>query len=67
MTNVLQWTSCTGHEDVVPELMFAMCGNTSYEPDDDIILESTKIIPQTDEDYLVLFLMNVMVLRRTGK
>ncbi|GBN81753.1 hypothetical protein AVEN_191945-1 [Araneus ventricosus] len=35
---------------LLAELMFAMCGNANYEPDDDIILESTQIIPQTDED-----------------
>ncbi|GBL79214.1 hypothetical protein AVEN_92444-1 [Araneus ventricosus] len=35
-----------------------MCGNANYEPDDDIILESTQIIPQTDEDCLYLLLMN---------
>ncbi|GBM57399.1 hypothetical protein AVEN_59879-1 [Araneus ventricosus] len=33
---------------LLAELMFAMCGNANYEPDDDIILESTQIIPQTD-------------------
>ncbi|GBM90874.1 hypothetical protein AVEN_222918-1 [Araneus ventricosus] len=27
-----------------------MCGNANCEPDNDIILESTQIIPQTDED-----------------
>ncbi|GBM70558.1 hypothetical protein AVEN_196262-1 [Araneus ventricosus] len=39
---------------LLAELMFAMCGNANYEPDDDIILESTQIIPQTDEDCLDL-------------
>ncbi|GBM44650.1 hypothetical protein AVEN_214183-1 [Araneus ventricosus] len=39
---------------LLAELMFAMCGNAYYEPDDDIILESTQIIPQTDEDCLEL-------------
>ncbi|GBM43269.1 hypothetical protein AVEN_190102-1, partial [Araneus ventricosus] len=34
--------------------MFAMCGNANYEPDDNIILESTQIISQTDEDCLDL-------------
>ncbi|GBO20638.1 hypothetical protein AVEN_238632-1 [Araneus ventricosus] len=34
--------------------MFAMCGNANCEPDDDIILESTQIIPQTDKDCLEL-------------
>ncbi|GBM34072.1 hypothetical protein AVEN_225598-1 [Araneus ventricosus] len=29
---------------LLAELMFAMCGNANYEPDDDIILESTQII-----------------------
>ncbi|GBN70634.1 hypothetical protein AVEN_91907-1, partial [Araneus ventricosus] len=38
---------------LLAELMFAMCGNAHYEPDDDIILESTQIIPQTDEDCVV--------------
>ncbi|GBO20788.1 hypothetical protein AVEN_13101-1, partial [Araneus ventricosus] len=45
MTILLQWTYYT---------MFAMCGNANYEPDGDIILESTQIIPQTDEDCLDL-------------
>ncbi|GBM75611.1 hypothetical protein AVEN_101304-1 [Araneus ventricosus] len=35
---------------LLAEMMFAMCGNAHYEPDDDIILESTQIIPHTDED-----------------
>ncbi|GBN85732.1 hypothetical protein AVEN_222156-1 [Araneus ventricosus] len=45
------------HQDtdmLLAELMFAMCGNANYEPDDNIILESTQIIPQTDEDCLDL-------------
>ncbi|GBM13938.1 putative RNA-directed DNA polymerase from transposon BS [Araneus ventricosus] len=29
---------------LLAKLMFAMCGNANYEPDDDIILESTQII-----------------------
>ncbi|GBM32166.1 hypothetical protein AVEN_136718-1 [Araneus ventricosus] len=40
---------------LLAELMFAMCGNANYEPDD-IILESTQIIPQTDEDCLDLLI-----------
>ncbi|GBM41509.1 hypothetical protein AVEN_265728-1 [Araneus ventricosus] len=39
---------------LLAELMFAMYGNANYEPDGDIILESTQIIPQTDEDCLDL-------------
>ncbi|GBN86538.1 hypothetical protein AVEN_215581-1 [Araneus ventricosus] len=39
---------------LLAEGMFAMCGNANCEPDDDIILESTQIIPQTDEDCLEL-------------
>ncbi|GBN00588.1 hypothetical protein AVEN_140706-1 [Araneus ventricosus] len=39
---------------LLSEGMFAMCGNANCEPDDDIILESTKIFPQTDEDCLEL-------------
>ncbi|GBN31704.1 hypothetical protein AVEN_253245-1 [Araneus ventricosus] len=54
MTILLQWTSCTRIRMLLAELMFAMCGNANYEPDDNIILESTHIIPQTDEDYLDL-------------
>ncbi|GBM14410.1 hypothetical protein AVEN_246578-1 [Araneus ventricosus] len=49
MTIPLQWTSCTRTRMLLAELMFAMCGNANYEPDDNIILESTQIIPQTDE------------------
>ncbi|GBO21468.1 hypothetical protein AVEN_165674-1 [Araneus ventricosus] len=52
MTILLQWTSCTRTRMLLAELMFAMCGNANYEPDDNIILESTQIIPQTDEDCL---------------
>ncbi|GBO30425.1 hypothetical protein AVEN_89191-1 [Araneus ventricosus] len=37
---------------LLAEGMFAMCGNANCEPDNDIILESTQIIPQTDEDCL---------------
>ncbi|GBN31669.1 hypothetical protein AVEN_155368-1 [Araneus ventricosus] len=54
MTILLQWTSCTRTRMLLAELMFAMCGNAYYEPDDNIILESTQIIPQTDEDCLDL-------------
>ncbi|GBN81576.1 hypothetical protein AVEN_205506-1 [Araneus ventricosus] len=54
MTILLQWTSCTRTRMLLAELMFAMCGNANYEPDDNIILESTQIIPQTDEDCLDL-------------
>ncbi|GBN80186.1 Tigger transposable element-derived protein 4 [Araneus ventricosus] len=54
MTILLQWTSCTRTRMLLAELMFAMCRNANYEPDDDIILESTQIIPQTDEDCLDL-------------
>ncbi|GBN32733.1 hypothetical protein AVEN_161143-1, partial [Araneus ventricosus] len=54
MTIPLQWTSCTRTRMLLAELMFAMCGNANYEPDDNIILESTQIIPQTDEDCLDL-------------
>ncbi|GBO13929.1 hypothetical protein AVEN_236610-1, partial [Araneus ventricosus] len=54
MTILLQWTSCTRTRMLLAELMFAMCRNANYEPDDDIILESTQIIPQTDEDGLDL-------------
>ncbi|GBN14139.1 hypothetical protein AVEN_212632-1 [Araneus ventricosus] len=54
MTILLQWTSCTRTRLLLAELMFAMCGNANYEPDDNIILESTHIIPQTDEDCLDL-------------
>ncbi|GBN92423.1 hypothetical protein AVEN_8764-1 [Araneus ventricosus] len=32
---------------LLAEGMFVMCGNANCEPDDDIILESTQIIPQT--------------------
>ncbi|GBN11573.1 hypothetical protein AVEN_246266-1 [Araneus ventricosus] len=39
---------------LLAELMFVMCGNANYEPDDDIILESTQIISQTNEDCLDL-------------
>ncbi|GBN02864.1 hypothetical protein AVEN_52544-1 [Araneus ventricosus] len=35
MTILPQWTSWD--TDVITELMFAMCGNANYEPDDDII------------------------------
>ncbi|GBN46909.1 hypothetical protein AVEN_57579-1 [Araneus ventricosus] len=42
MTILLQWTSCTRTRMLLAELMFAMCGNANYEPDDNIILESTK-------------------------
>ncbi|GBN39049.1 hypothetical protein AVEN_129806-1 [Araneus ventricosus] len=54
MTILLQWTSCTRTRMLLAELMFAMCRNANYEPDDDIILESTQIILQTDEDCLDL-------------
>ncbi|GBN92277.1 hypothetical protein AVEN_228968-1, partial [Araneus ventricosus] len=54
MTILLQWTSCTRTRMLLAELMFAMCGNANYEPDDNIILESTQIILQTDEDCLDL-------------
>ncbi|GBO09295.1 hypothetical protein AVEN_200613-1 [Araneus ventricosus] len=54
MTILLQWTSCIRTQMLLAELMFAMCRNANYEPDDDIILESTQIIPQTDEDCLDL-------------
>ncbi|GBM26456.1 hypothetical protein AVEN_126956-1 [Araneus ventricosus] len=53
MTILLQWTYyILLHRTrmLLAELMFAMCGNANYEPDGDIILESTQIIPQTDED-----------------
>ncbi|GBN09764.1 hypothetical protein AVEN_84551-1 [Araneus ventricosus] len=53
MTILLQWTSCT-RTRMLAELMFAMCGNANYEPDDNIILESTHVIPQTEEDCLDL-------------
>ncbi|GBO35821.1 hypothetical protein AVEN_146477-1 [Araneus ventricosus] len=39
---------------LLAERMFVMCGNANCEPDDDIILESTQIIPLTDEDCLEL-------------
>ncbi|GBM64480.1 hypothetical protein AVEN_194238-1 [Araneus ventricosus] len=39
---------------LLAEGMFVMCGNANCEPDDDIILESTQIIPQTDGDCLEL-------------
>ncbi|GBN76628.1 hypothetical protein AVEN_1684-1 [Araneus ventricosus] len=39
---------------LLTEGMFAMCGNANCEQDDDIILESTQIILQTDEDCLEL-------------
>ncbi|GBN25783.1 hypothetical protein AVEN_11097-1 [Araneus ventricosus] len=54
MTIPLQWTSCTRTRMLLAELMFTMCGNANYEPDDNIILESTQIILQTDEDCLDL-------------
>ncbi|GBO00283.1 hypothetical protein AVEN_246390-1 [Araneus ventricosus] len=54
MTILLKWTSCTRTRMLLAELMFAMCRNANYEPDDDIILESTQIILQTDEDCLDL-------------
>ncbi|GBO12829.1 hypothetical protein AVEN_170902-1 [Araneus ventricosus] len=57
MTILLQWTYyILLHRTrmLLGELMFAMCGNANYEPDGDIILESTQIIPQTDEDCLDL-------------
>ncbi|GBO20795.1 hypothetical protein AVEN_127158-1, partial [Araneus ventricosus] len=54
MTILLQWTSCTRTRMLLAELMFAMCGNANYEPDYNIILESTQIIPHTDEDCLDL-------------
>ncbi|GBN18321.1 hypothetical protein AVEN_56668-1 [Araneus ventricosus] len=54
MTILLQWTSCTRTRMLLAELMFAMCGNANYEPNDNIILESTQIILQTDEDCLDL-------------
>ncbi|GBO38369.1 hypothetical protein AVEN_234020-1, partial [Araneus ventricosus] len=54
MTILLQWTSCTRTRMLLAELRFAMCGNANYEPDDNIILESTQIILQTDEDCLDL-------------
>ncbi|GBN17008.1 hypothetical protein AVEN_74387-1 [Araneus ventricosus] len=55
MTILLQWTYyILLHRTrmLLAELMFAMYGNANYEPDDDIILESIQIIPQTDEDCL---------------
>ncbi|GBO13157.1 hypothetical protein AVEN_116905-1 [Araneus ventricosus] len=53
---------------LLAELMFAMCGNANYEPDDDIILESTQIIPQTDEDCLYLVIDEPSwIARSTGK
>ncbi|GBO28559.1 hypothetical protein AVEN_26447-1 [Araneus ventricosus] len=57
MTILLQWTYyILLHRTrmLLAELMFAMCENANYESDDDIILESTQIIPQTDEDCLDL-------------
>ncbi|GBN99656.1 hypothetical protein AVEN_82441-1 [Araneus ventricosus] len=39
---------------LLSEGMFAMCGNANCKPDDDIILESTQIFPQRDEDCLEL-------------
>ncbi|GBL85336.1 hypothetical protein AVEN_81810-1 [Araneus ventricosus] len=57
MTILLQWTYyILLHRTrmLLAELMFAMYGNANYEPDGDIILESTQIIPQTDEDCLDL-------------
>ncbi|GBM54394.1 hypothetical protein AVEN_83003-1 [Araneus ventricosus] len=39
---------------LLAEGMFVMCGNVNCEPDQDIILESIQIIPQTDEDCLEL-------------
>ncbi|GBM76451.1 hypothetical protein AVEN_31138-1 [Araneus ventricosus] len=39
---------------LLSEGMFAMCGNANCEPDDNIILESTQIFPQRDEDCLEL-------------
>ncbi|GBN54719.1 hypothetical protein AVEN_2026-1 [Araneus ventricosus] len=54
MTIPLQWTSCTWTRMLLAELMFTMCGNANYEPDDNIILKSTQIILQTDEDCLDL-------------
>ncbi|GBN69776.1 hypothetical protein AVEN_147248-1 [Araneus ventricosus] len=35
---------------LLAEGMFVMCDNSNVEANDDIILESTQIIPQTDED-----------------
>ncbi|GBN18185.1 hypothetical protein AVEN_211465-1 [Araneus ventricosus] len=53
---------------LLAELMFAMCGNANYEPDDDIILESTQIIPQTDEYCLDLVIDEPSwIARSTGK
>ncbi|GBN56625.1 hypothetical protein AVEN_126008-1 [Araneus ventricosus] len=43
---------------LLSEGMFVMCGNHNCEPDDDVITESTQIIPQTDEDCLGLLSMN---------
>ncbi|GBN13337.1 hypothetical protein AVEN_39129-1 [Araneus ventricosus] len=57
MTILLQWTYYIllhRTQMLLAELMFAMYGNANYEPDGDIILESTQIIPQTDEDCLDL-------------
>ncbi|GBN45545.1 hypothetical protein AVEN_245932-1 [Araneus ventricosus] len=39
---------------LLAEGMFAMSGNANCQPDNDIILESTEIIPQTFEDCLEL-------------
>ncbi|GBL92022.1 hypothetical protein AVEN_102578-1 [Araneus ventricosus] len=39
---------------LLAEGIFVMCGNANCEPDDDIILESTQIIPQIDEECLEL-------------
>ncbi|GBM50502.1 hypothetical protein AVEN_254779-1 [Araneus ventricosus] len=39
---------------LLAEGMFVMCGNANCESNDDIILESTQIIAQTDEDCLEL-------------
>ncbi|GBO12343.1 hypothetical protein AVEN_134297-1 [Araneus ventricosus] len=53
---------------LLAELVFAKCGNANYEPDDDIILESTQIIPQTDEDCLDLVIDEPSwIARSTGK
>ncbi|GBN38555.1 hypothetical protein AVEN_191422-1, partial [Araneus ventricosus] len=66
--NHFSQTSCTRTWMLLAELMFAMCGNANYEPDDDIILESTQIIPQTDEDCLDLVIDEPSwIARSTGK
>ncbi|GBM73730.1 hypothetical protein AVEN_533-1 [Araneus ventricosus] len=39
---------------LLAEEMFVMCGNANCELNDDIILESTQIVPQSDKDCLEL-------------